>query len=90
MHSNLKETQPPTDGGTGSPKTINFRFRKRIRMAPSLWMDLVKRGGFPRLRGEKSKPDSPARAPRGTIKPAHVVSVVIIFLLIIWALSHAH
>ena len=90
MHGNFKETPPPTDGGTSPPKTVDFRLRKRIRISPRLWMDLVRRGGPLRLRGEKLKPGSPARAPHGAIKPAHVVSVVIISLLIIWALSNAH
>jgi hypothetical protein len=90
MHSNFKETPTPTDDETGSPKTVNFRFRKRIRISHRLWMDLVRRGGPFSLRGEKSTRGSSARAPHGAIKPAHVVSVVIISLLIIWALSNAH
>ena len=90
MHSNFKETRPSTGGGAGSPKTVNFRFRKRIRISPKLWRDLVKRGGSLSLRGEKCKSGSPARAPQGAIKPAHILSVVIICLLIVWALSNAN
>jgi hypothetical protein len=90
MHGNFKETPPPTDDGTGSPKTVNFRFRKRIRISPRLWMELVRRSGPFSLRGEKSTRGSSAGAPHGAIKLAHVVSVVIISLLIIWALSNAH
>jgi hypothetical protein len=99
---------------------MGFRFRRRLRIFPGLWLNMNKRGGslsagsrgltvnfspkghqetlglpgsglsYRTRRRPIGKLGRPAGASRQPITRASVVSAIILVLLILWALQHAH
>ena len=98
---------------------MSFRFRKRLRIIPGLWISKkgaslsaggrgatinvnpkghVETVGLPGSGlsyrkpggGKFGAPGGPANAPHGAVTVAHVLYLILIALVILWILAHAH